>query len=191
MSPRPPLLVPVLLSCCAGVVASCGKIVPAEPDATPSSGMDAAPDVVADASSPALADAAPDVGDASPTSCVDVELGSALGDAVFAGSTVGLPDDFSGCDGLGGGDVFLSWTAPSTGRFDVTTCGSNYDTTLGALMGSCGGPLVACNDDSNACFNESVQSSITLDVQEGELVILVLDGFEDDEGNALLNIIAR
>ncbi len=194
---RPWFPVLALIAGCAGAATGCGDVVLVDVDGAPTDNIDSAPNPADDATTPPLADAAepdlppdaaPDMIDAASTSCVDVDLGSAVGDAVFTGSTVGLPDDSSGCDGLGGGDLFLSWTAPAEGRFEFTTCGSNFDTTLGAITGSCDGPLVICNDDDNICFDESVQSRITLNVEQDDVIIVLLDGFEDAEGNAVLNI---
>ncbi|GAB4517761.1 MAG: hypothetical protein Tsb0020_36360 [Haliangiales bacterium] len=79
-------------------------------------------------------------------------------------------------------------TASAEGRFEFTTYGNNFDTTLGAVTGSCGDPLVIRNDDDNICFDESVQSHITLNVEQSDVIIVLLGGFEDAEGDAVLNI---
>ena len=123
--------------------------------------------------------------------CVAMNLGGALGSPVFSGDTSGQLDRSESCGGEPGyGDVFLLWTAPTTGRYQFDTCGSTFDTILSARTPDCSGAELKCNDDSTTCGNESLQSRFTLDVVEGQRVLLVVDGF-DGEGPFQLNIAAR
>jgi hypothetical protein len=70
-------------------------------------------------------------------------------------------------------DVLYTWTAPSSGAFQFSTCsGATWDTVVYALDGLC--TEIACNDDS--C---SVQSSIVVEVTSGQIVHIVVDGFGD------------
>jgi hypothetical protein len=143
-------------------------------------------------------DAGPNV-DAGPSSdanlgCVALDLGSAFGSPIHTGDTTDTPDRSQSCDGGDGyGDVFLLWTAPSTGQFRFDTCGSNvdFDTVLSAREDNCDGSQIDCNDDSTACGGDaSVQSRLILDLVEGQRIILIVDGF-DNEGAFQLNIEPR
>jgi hypothetical protein len=97
---------------------------------------------------------------------------SALGAAVFAGTTVGAGNDLSpSCGGSAAPDRAFSWTAPSTGTFVFDTIGSDYDTLL-ALSSTCGSGEHACNDDELALYSQVVRA-----MSSGETVIVVVDGF--------------
>ena len=126
-------------------------------------------------------------GDGGPTSCASFDLGSALG-AVASGSTVGHTNSYSTCLGRGSPDVSYAWTAPSTGRFTIDLCSSpdrTFDSALSVHDGSCTGPQLACDDDS--CDGFSLLSKLHVDVVAGQLVVIVVDG-NDDEGPFTLTI---
>jgi hypothetical protein len=183
-------------------VAGCGEVIPVSgrPDAaiqdpgplidagprpdsgTGMSGIDAGPSIDAGP----LIDAGPSP-DAS-LACVVQDLGSQIGNAVFSGDTTGQLDRSESCGGEPGfGDVALLWTAPTTGRYGFDTCGSTYDTILTARTPDCSGMELKCNDDSMGCGTDSLQSRFSLDLVEGERLLLVVDGF-DAEGPFQLNI---
>lgn len=165
----------VLVWACAAV--GCGEVIlPADPDASPGSPPDAGQ--VSDAV--AAIDAAPGI-DAIP-GCADVDLGSELGSGVYIGNTEGAGNDSQICDGEDNDDVSLAWTAPSTGSFVFHTCGSDFDTVLSARADSCAGEVLACSDDFEAC---DLQSRFSLELVEGERIILIVDGFDEDGGFVL------
>lgn len=49
-------------------------------------------------------------------------------------------------------DVWFYFRTNTTRNFDVSLCGSSFNTTLGVFEG-CGGPMIACNDQGGACIN--------------------------------------
>lgn len=184
-----------VLLACSSAGAACGELrlredadaTPAprpEPDATPRA--DAAPvvdgAVDAQGEGPSI-DAGPD--------CAEVDIGSALGMGVFAGNTTGLPDDDlspdCGDSEAAAGDIYVGWTAPATDRYLFDTCGSQFDTILSARQDNCGAEI-NCSDDSGADPDPcAFQSRFTLDLGEGERIILVVDGY-GEEGEFVLNI---
>lgn len=116
-------------------------------------------------------------------SCVDGgDLGSSLG-AVAMGSTVGASDSLSPeCD-ADGADVIYRWTAPSDGQYTFSTAGSSYDTLLGLRSPDCYGWEFACNDDA-----ADQQAEIVTDLAGGEVVIVIVDGYDGAEGDYVLTI---
>ena len=77
-----------------------------------------------------------------------------------------------------GAEVAAFWVAPSAGTLTVTTmteATGTYDTYIYARSGFCSDPAaeVGCNDD----FGGTLQSSITFDVDLGEEVYVILDGY--------------
>src|SRR4029079_6635365 len=71
----------------------------------------------------------------------------------------------SACSAIGGtaihGDVWYTWTAPSTGSFSVQTLGLTEVDTKIAVYDGAGCPqanALACNDDANAPANVYLQS---------------------------------
>ncbi|MEN0061199.1 MAG: putative metal-binding motif-containing protein [Myxococcota bacterium] len=82
-------------------------------------------------------------------------------------------------------DVVLLWTSPVTGTLRLDTLGSEFDTVLSVFRGECDGTPDVCNDDGPN-GNTSV---VTLDVQQGDQLSIVIDGTGSaDRGNFTLNI---
>ncbi len=118
------------------------------------------------------------------SACPDEDLGSDL-PATTSGTTVGGFDklDTPICFDEGAPDYAVQWTAPADGLYTFDTCGSGYDTMLYVQDGPCGSPELACNDDF--C---GLQSSISLDLTEGQMITIVVSGFAGSSGNFTLNI---
>jgi hypothetical protein len=89
----------------------------------------------------------------------------------------------------GGASVWYSWTAPSTGKFLVTTCGSQFDTLLAVYTGSAVNALthVASNDDAFRC---DTQSDVVLNATSGVNYKIAVDGFGGDTGNYFFGVFA-
>ncbi|EDM76521.1 putative lipoprotein [Plesiocystis pacifica SIR-1] len=118
--------------------------------------------------------------DPDPGDCPDGEIG-AFPFEIF-GSTVGGGNNFgSDCSGWDAPDRTFLFTAPFTGTFEFDTAGSNYDTVLYALDGVCNGPHIDCNDDW-----EDLQSRIIIDLEEGQTITLVVDGYGTSQGDFVL-----
>jgi hypothetical protein len=128
--------------------------------------------------------------------CVDLELvGGPVGPGLTAGSTIGATDDFQFCEAGGGGgvttgggnvsggDYVVSWIASTSGLYNFTLVGSDYDTVLGLFPPECGGVQYECNDDCNG-----VSSVLESYVNAGQEIYIVIDGFMGQEGNFVLNI---
>lgn len=121
-----------------------------------------------------------------PIGCPDLDIGSRVGPAVNTGTTVGAGNDQRGsCGGARAAERTLRWTAPRDGTWRFDTSGSSYDTLL-YILARCGGAELPgmCNDDSFG----SLQSSLELFVRGGGSVVLVVDGFGNQEGAYQLNI---
>ena len=115
--------------------------------------------------------------------CADVDLGSLIGEKVAAGNTFGEGDDAEpSCTVANADDVILRWTAPAADVYSFDLSGSDYDTIL-MLWAACDGPVLGCNDDAIG-----VTSQITIPVAQGQSVLIVIDGF-DQNGNWVLSIL--
>ena len=77
--------------------------------------------------------------------------------------------------------VWYRWPSPITGRLELDTCGSDYDTVLTVWRGECGSPdLVACNDDS--C---GYASRVAFDVQAGQTYLVRIGSYSRSRGGHL------
>ncbi len=115
--------------------------------------------------------------------CSDTDIGSSTGPAVAMGNTAGSDDDLNGsCGGAGGNDQVMIFTAPAAGMFTFDTFGSAYDTKL-SLFADCATEL-SCNDDAGA----GLQSQLVLNMAAGQVVLVVVDGFNGATGPWVLNI---
>ena len=99
----------------------------------------------------------------------------------------------------GGASVWYSWTAPSTGNFAATTCGSQFDTLLGVYTGTAVNALteVASNDEGFRCSSDGSdhQSDLVFHATSGVTYKIAVDGYSGgggpaDTGNFLLSVFA-
>lgn len=131
--------------------------------------------------------------------CVDIDLGSAVGEAVQTGSISRGQGSYGVCGQQGlsfmsdsggelessGNEVLLSWTAPGSSTYTVYTYGSDYDTTLTVLDG-CGGSSLDCDDDGGV----NLDSVVTFSANAGQTYVIILDSYSSqDFGNWTLNIV--
>ncbi|MCB9777248.1 MAG: hypothetical protein H6742_01625 [Alphaproteobacteria bacterium] len=118
-------------------------------------------------------------GDGSESVCIDDDLGSEVAQPLATGETDG--DDYQGssCNGeeVGddGQDWGWTWTAPATAGYTFNTFGSEFDTILYILDGDCNGEVIACNNDASA---DNTASQIYIELQEGQQVVLIVDGYD-------------
>jgi hypothetical protein len=118
--------------------------------------------------------------------CPMNDLGTALGEPVFEGSTTLRGNlDSSTCGGSSAPDASFVWTAPQTANYRIHTGGSSFDTVLYVREGDmCGGAERVCDDDETI----SPQSQVELNLMAGETVVITVDGFSDSAGSFALNI---
>lgn len=116
---------------------------------------------------------------------IDVDLGSGL-PAYFEGSTLGAPDDLAPtCSGGGSPEVLHRFVAPFTASYWIRAAAGPqaYDPVLFVLdRATC--TELACNDDDG----ETLDSSLTVRLDEGREVVIVVDGFGGESGDYALSI---
>ncbi|MEM6290673.1 MAG: hypothetical protein AAGA54_05385 [Myxococcota bacterium] len=101
------------------------------------------------------------------------------------GSTLGRTNGSSGsCGGDEAPDHAFAFTPAADGLYTFSTNGSSFDTVLYVLDASCAGPELACDDDGG----DSVQSSISLALDGGQTVIVVVDGYNANDGAFSLSV---
>ena len=88
----------------------------------------------------------------------------------------------------GGRSVWWRWTAPSSGRVNLNTRGSVYDTTLGVYTGSTVSSLatIASNDDIQDGVVQA--SNVDFDATGGTTYRIAVDGFDRDTGGLTLTL---
>jgi Ca2+-binding RTX toxin-like protein len=83
--------------------------------------------------------------------------------------------------------VWWTWTAPSSGNFNLTTAGSNFDTVLAVFTGNAVNALtlVGSNDEDDSV---SRQSLVNFNAVAGTSYQIAVDGFLNIKGNINLSI---
>ena len=121
-----------------------------------------------------------------------VGLGTTFGSTCAATNSIFNSLDCSGLARTFNKDVWFDFAAPQDGTYDITTCGSTFDTML-ALYDSCPGANVfpiACNDDALGC--EAYRSSVSPALAAGQHYKIRLGGYSAaDSGDYSLNISLR
>ena len=108
--------------------------------------------------------------------------------SVLRGETSGGADNVgpASCvqNGTDGSNDFVAYfVAPSAGWYRFSTVGSNFDTVLHLRAGDCTGDEVGCNDDS-----EETASAVEIELQAGQSIVAIVDGFNRAEGQVTLRI---
>jgi hypothetical protein len=83
--------------------------------------------------------------------------------------------------------VWWSWTAPASGRVEINTFGSGFDTVLAVYTGAAMGALttIAANNNDGA----GLQSRTTFSAQAGVAYAIAVDGMEQADGDIELSIL--
>ncbi len=89
----------------------------------------------------------------------------------------------SSCSATDDVDVWYDWTSVCDGRVTIDLCDSLFDTTL-AVFDGCGGPEIACNDDSCPTNN----ASVTIQATTGTTYLLRVAGSGGETGDYTLNV---
>jgi len=136
--------------------------------------------VPVDAGDGVAADAGP------PPACPAQDLGSTTGDAVATGNADAARNRVtSSCGGGSGTTATFLWTAPSSGTFNFSTVGSNYDTVLSVLASaSCAGPEIGCNDDQSTDVTSRVDATLV----SGDQVVVAVHRYGGETGDYVLSI---
>jgi hypothetical protein len=124
--------------------------------------------------------------EAPPMCTVDEDLGMAAPPVVDGGVTMGASEIAVPC-GLEGGapEYVYNWTVPADGNYQIDTNGSAFDTVLHIYDGSsCSEPFLECDDDDG----DGTQSLITRAFTAGEVITIVVDGYNANAGAFTLNI---
>ncbi|MBC8068994.1 MAG: hypothetical protein IAG13_11730 [Deltaproteobacteria bacterium] len=109
-----------------------------------------------------------------PLVCPAGELGPELPETLF-GNSFGQDDDFTGsCGGAGSPDVGFTFTAPADGSYTFDTHGSQLDSVVYVLDGTCDGTELGCNDDG-----DGAQSVVVVDLVADQTVTVIVDGNGD------------
>lgn len=139
--------------------------------------------VVVQSSSSAMAQLPPPNDD-----CANAVL---VGEGSVQGTTAGASISVIGC-GLSGftPDVWYAYPANRTGLLAVTTCGSQYDTTV-SVYPACGTTVdLGCNDDApkgSPCgYNIGYDSYLTVPVNSGSTYFIRVSGFVGAQGTFTL-----
>ena len=107
--------------------------------------------------------------------------GTTTGSTVHAAKEPGEPNHGGNA---GGGSIWYRWTAPSAGTATFTTCGSGFDTVLGAYTGTAVNSLTALAGNDDSC---GVQSSVSFAVTAGVTYRVAVDGYDNARGAVTLN----
>jgi len=96
----------------------------------------------------------------------------------ITGTTSGRRNDVAdtSCGGAIAPDAAFEFIAPASGSYRFDTIGSAFDTVLSIRNGTCDGTQLACSDDAAG----GAFSALTLSLQMGQHVVIVVDGFSAD-----------
>jgi hypothetical protein len=118
-----------------------------------------------------------------PAACPQTNLGTSQAVSVTGSTAGGMSAWFGSCGGYSAPEATLRFTAAVTGSYAIDTVGSAFDTILYVRRGTCTGPELACNDDA-----VGVASAVTVFLNAGETVIIVVDGFGGESGSFDLHV---
>lgn len=118
-------------------------------------------------------------------SCIEVELGSELGE-VDTRTFAEEDDDMSPSCGYGEGkDVVYGFTAPTTGTYRFSASGGITTSVIVTLRESCTGSELVCAENLFDPFSSSTE----WDLEAGERIVVVVDTDAGEDGQFQLEIV--
>ena len=87
-------------------------------------------------------------------------------------------------DGDNAPQATFSFKTPAAGLYNISTAGSDFDTLLYVREGTCTGEELACNDDQGDVKTSAVQ----LRLEANKTIVIVVDGWDTEQGNYQLRI---
>ncbi len=114
---------------------------------------------------------------------------STTGASVFMGTTDLQGDDTNpDCDDTTGyaPDRGYLWAAPASGTYTIDTIGSDFDTILYVRDECLSATSIACNDDVDPGVMRASTLEVTLTA--GQEVVIIVDGWQNEHGNFVVNI---
>jgi hypothetical protein len=113
---------------------------------------------------------------------------SSGGSSTENGSNVGATGEVGEPDQSGElTSVWWTWTAPSTGSFQIDTNGSSFDTFLSVFTGDSLDALTPVGTDDNS-GTDGQDSLLQIDAVEGQTYQIAVDGVDGATGDVILNI---
>lgn len=82
-------------------------------------------------------------------------------------------------------DVWYTYTAVTNGLVTISTCGSDYDSTL-IVYDACGGSIIQCFDDHLLCGSSAVVPC--MQVQAGNTYLIRVGGYDYGAGNFTIEV---
>jgi hypothetical protein len=120
--------------------------------------------------------------------CPDVDLEQAVPTSE-RGTTLNRSDFYTARDCFaspGSPDFTATFTPLYTGTYRFDTVGSDLDTVLAVLDGPCGGGQLGCNDDNP--WGSGLHSEVLVRLRAGQTVTAVVDGYDGETGDFVLNL---
>ncbi|WP_437534944.1 MXAN_6577-like cysteine-rich protein [Sorangium sp. So ce726] len=112
-----------------------------------------------------------------------------LASQTATGTTKGsLAEVDASCGGFDAPEVAYLFTAPEAGTYTIDTVGSEYDTVLAVFDGDCYGEEIACSDDVLGEDLHLFTSEVTVSLDAGQTIVIVVDGAFEESGLYQLNI---
>jgi hypothetical protein len=112
-----------------------------------------------------------------------------LASQTVTGTTAGsLAKVDASCGGIEAPEVVYLFTAPEARTYTIDTVGSDHDTVLAVFDGDCWGEEIACNDDVLGDEVHLFTSKVTVSLDAGQTIVIVVDGAFEESGLYQLNI---
>ncbi|WP_044891159.1 hypothetical protein [Myxococcus hansupus] len=111
--------------------------------------------------------------------------GTRLGSPILATNTCGGQNDWTPACAYSpsASDSSALWIAPATRTYTFSSTGSNFDTVLD-VQDMVSGASLACNDDAGG----TQQSSVSIPLQQGQMVLVHMTGYANHCGAFSLNV---
>jgi len=97
-------------------------------------------------------------------------------------TTFGKPDLFLPSCGANGPESSYLFVAPTSGQYTISTEASSFDPVVTVYDATCGGAIVACNDDA-----AGLESSVTVNLTSGQAIVIQVDGAGPGEYGLIVN----
>jgi hypothetical protein len=104
------------------------------------------------------------------------------------GAVAGASQRSAPCGGESGPESVFRFTPDATGCYELSTCGTSFDSVLAVDNAVCGGTQTDCHDDDFTCADGSAGERTFGFFQGGAALTVLLDSKQSAGGNYTLDV---
>lgn len=124
--------------------------------------------------------------------CLDADIGPRLGVDLIDIVMDGVGNERDDCAGGPSPEATIAWVAPRSGFYTASTDGSEFDSVIEVVRGTCDGAELECVDDPFRVSDTPEPAAATFRAEEGQQILFAISGWRapDPGERAALHVLS-